>query len=739
MANQTVKYSDIHRATPEVDRHDPKPHTHDNRYYQKSEVDTQQATKQAKAIVTVGQTDGDYPVSAYTATDSKSAFQLALEAAFGVSNHILILAASDPYTLLSTHLLASGQILEGVNRSGVVLQMTAGRNQTVLSNANASSGGLTTDVQISNLTIDQQGAYQTAGGGIVVTGIQGWHIENVTIRKSHRFNFLCLHQSTGVANLAGTITITNASEVVSGSGTTFTTQLAVGDIIKTSGGAFGRVAAITSDTELILTRAWGYATATGVTFKRIEPNSGCYFKNVEFQGTINDADASGYGFFDNGILEDCVAHHAAGGGCGFVPDHTRGLRILNCRAYANTNSGFSLETCEEVVTVGGSAYNNVNGNGYQLISGSTRCQVIGMDCYRNGGNGFCSSYNISTAPYPDENAFIDCLAHHNAGYGVRFDGAQRNVAQSCRVWNNNTGGMVANTSNGRLPSLNRFRFCFVYDDRTTKLQARGIYILTGDQNVVEFCTSRDADHLTAGYTNTGTNTVLVTLENSSLGINTNSPTSRVQVNTPATADSAAQFMSYAATPTSKPFVLQANALQSANLLEMQSSAGNIFTAITAGGLFRGPIANASAPTYSFQSDGGTGMYRPSGSANTIRFTTAATDRVQINTTDITTTLPLTIGGALATALSTKTGNYTITAADSIILADATAGARTMTLPTAVGIPGRQYTIKRINAGANTVTVATTSPQTIDGSSTYSLTSQYQKVTIVSDGTNWMIL
>ncbi|MGC4105858.1 MAG: hypothetical protein QM753_05790 [Thermomicrobiales bacterium] len=98
-------------------------------------------------------------------------------------------------------------------------------------------------------------------------------------------------------------------------------------------------------------------------------------------------------------------------------------------------------------------------------------------------------------------------------------------------------------------------------------------------------------------------------------------------------------MSYAVTPTSMPFVLPANALQSANLFELQSSAGNIFTAFTAGGLVRGPIANASAPTYSFAQDGSTGFYRPAGFANTVRIATAATDRLQISTSAISTTLP----------------------------------------------------------------------------------------------------
>lgn len=92
-----------------------------------------------------------------------------------------------------------------------------------------------------------------------------------------------------------------------------------------------------------------------------------------------------------------------------------------------------------------------------------------------------------------------------------------------------------------------------------------------------------------------------------------------------------------------------------------------------------------------------------------------------------------------TALSTKTAAYTLTSTDSVILADATSGAFANTLPTAVGISGRQYTIKRINGGANTVTVGTTSSQTIDGASTKTLGAQWSAVTVVSDGANWQIV
>ncbi|MGL4465389.1 MAG: hypothetical protein ACRC1K_24835 [Planctomycetia bacterium] len=100
---------------------------------------------------------------------------------------------------------------------------------------------------------------------------------------------------------------------------------------------------------------------------------------------------------------------------------------------------------------------------------------------------------------------------------------------------------------------------------------------------------------------------------------------------------------------------------------------------------------------------------------------------------------LQIAGPVATPISTKTSSYSITDSDSVVLADATAAAFNVTLPTAAGISGRQYTIKRINGGANTVTVATTSSQTIDGAATKGLSAQYASVTVVSDGANWLIV
>jgi hypothetical protein len=96
------------------------------------------------------------------------------------------------------------------------------------------------------------------------------------------------------------------------------------------------------------------------------------------------------------------------------------------------------------------------------------------------------------------------------------------------------------------------------------------------------------------------------------------------------------------------------------------------------------------------------------------------------------------GGAMKSAgrlgaQSTKTGTYTIVSTDEVILAS---GTFTVTLLTAVGRAGQQFTIK--NTGSGTITVATTSSQTIDGSTTFSLTAN-DSITVVSDGSNWSII
>ena len=82
--------------------------------------------------------------------------------------------------------------------------------------------------------------------------------------------------------------------------------------------------------------------------------------------------------------------------------------------------------------------------------------------------------------------------------------------------------------------------------------------------------------------------------------------------------------------------------------------------------------------------------------------------------------------------------YTALTTSSIIFANATDGAITVNLPTAVGISGRRYIIKKTDSSANAVTVDGNGSQTIDGSTTKILLNQYDCIEIYSDGANWQI-
>jgi len=86
--------------------------------------------------------------------------------------------------------------------------------------------------------------------------------------------------------------------------------------------------------------------------------------------------------------------------------------------------------------------------------------------------------------------------------------------------------------------------------------------------------------------------------------------------------------------------------------------------------------------------------------------------------------PLINISALHTALAT---NHII---------NCTANTFTVTLPTAVGIQGKEYIVK--NSGSGVITVDADGTETIDGDLTQSL-NQYDSLTIVSDNTNWIII
>jgi hypothetical protein len=89
-------------------------------------------------------------------------------------------------------------------------------------------------------------------------------------------------------------------------------------------------------------------------------------------------------------------------------------------------------------------------------------------------------------------------------------------------------------------------------------------------------------------------------------------------------------------------------------------------------------------------------------------------------------------------VSAKTTTYAILSSDDVITCDATSAAFTVTLPDAIPLKGKIFDIKKIDSTINAATIATTSSQTIDGITSRLLNSQYQSLTVISDGSNWSV-
>jgi hypothetical protein len=98
-----------------------------------------------------------------------------------------------------------------------------------------------------------------------------------------------------------------------------------------------------------------------------------------------------------------------------------------------------------------------------------------------------------------------------------------------------------------------------------------------------------------------------------------------------------------------------------------------------------------------------------------------------------------VNGSVSMNITTLTGNTTLDGTYYTVLCNATSAGFTVTLPTSVGITGRIYNIKKTDSSTNTVTIATTSSQTIDSSTNRVISTQYETITVQSDGSNWYII
>jgi hypothetical protein len=88
------------------------------------------------------------------------------------------------------------------------------------------------------------------------------------------------------------------------------------------------------------------------------------------------------------------------------------------------------------------------------------------------------------------------------------------------------------------------------------------------------------------------------------------------------------------------------------------------------------------------------------------------------------------------AATTFTASAYLTGGDYLALVDASAGTVILTLPEASTWPGKAIVCKKIDSSFNEMRLATIGTETIDGAATAGTTTQYGRVSVVSDGENW---
>ena len=95
------------------------------------------------------------------------------------------------------------------------------------------------------------------------------------------------------------------------------------------------------------------------------------------------------------------------------------------------------------------------------------------------------------------------------------------------------------------------------------------------------------------------------------------------------------------------------------------------------------------------------------------------------------------GTAGALSIRSLSTTQSLLTTDDYVKADVSGGSITLTLPTAIGNSGLIIRVFKSDSSTNSITLDTTASQTINGNSEDFLGTQYQVVSYISDGTNWI--
>lgn len=98
-----------------------------------------------------------------------------------------------------------------------------------------------------------------------------------------------------------------------------------------------------------------------------------------------------------------------------------------------------------------------------------------------------------------------------------------------------------------------------------------------------------------------------------------------------------------------------------------------------------------------------------------------------------------VASAAKTVTAVQTGTYSANI-NELVRCDPSSTPVTVNLPTAVGVDGQEIVIKNVTSSiANTIEINGNGLETIDGTTTQTLQSEFVSITVISDGANWLII
>jgi hypothetical protein len=90
-------------------------------------------------------------------------------------------------------------------------------------------------------------------------------------------------------------------------------------------------------------------------------------------------------------------------------------------------------------------------------------------------------------------------------------------------------------------------------------------------------------------------------------------------------------------------------------------------------------------------------------------------------------------------VTSVSADYTVLDTDDVVLVDDSVASRAITLPTAVGRLTREFQVLKTSFSSNYVRIIPNGTQTINGAPSYTINEQWDSVTMVSDGANWIVV